>query len=199
MLWMAVTGEIKRLRLEKVRCVLMLGLVVAGVLAGGVRAESLSEVEHFGPNPGNLRMFAYVPDGLEAGRPLVVALHGCLQRATDFDDETGWVELAERWRFALLLPQQQLRNNQLRCFNWFNGRHRIFDWLLWLTDRGNDIDRGGSALRQIHDRADACRSFARCGPGIRHRCFRGWFPDRGDVGHLSGSLRRGRRARRRAL
>jgi len=50
-------------------------------------------------------MFMYVPDGLWAGAPLVVALHGCTQSATKSDDESGWTELADHLGFALLLPE----------------------------------------------------------------------------------------------
>ena len=33
----------------------------------------------FGSNPGALDAFAFVPEGLEPGAPLVVVLHGCTQ------------------------------------------------------------------------------------------------------------------------
>ncbi len=81
--------------------------------------ESLTEVSDFGSNPGNLKMCTYVPENLETSRPLVVALHGCTQRAADYDDETGWIKFADRHEFALLLPQQQVTNNSNKCFNWF--------------------------------------------------------------------------------
>ena len=45
------------------------------VTGGG--ANELVETTDFGSNPGQLRMFAQVPPGLPAGRPLVVCLHGC--------------------------------------------------------------------------------------------------------------------------
>ncbi|MGW0903343.1 extracellular catalytic domain type 1 short-chain-length polyhydroxyalkanoate depolymerase [Streptomyces sp. NPDC002853] len=77
------------------------------------------EVAAFGSNPGNLRMFRYIPDALPAGRPLVVALHGCGQTAGDFDDEPGWTQLADKYGFALLLPQQKVANNLNTCFNWY--------------------------------------------------------------------------------
>jgi poly(hydroxyalkanoate) depolymerase family esterase len=80
---------------------------------------ALTEVTGFGSNPGNLKMYKYVPAGLGNGRPLVVALHGCTQQASAYDDETGWVKFADRYRFALLLPEQQPANNTSRCFNWF--------------------------------------------------------------------------------
>lgn len=83
-------------------------------------AATVTEVPAFGSNPGNLRMFRYVPDGLPAGRPLVVVLHGCTQDAR-YGTSSGWVSLAERLRFAVVLPQQQSINNYNRCFNWFQA------------------------------------------------------------------------------
>jgi poly(hydroxyalkanoate) depolymerase family esterase len=82
-------------------------------------AFAQTEVTGFGSNPGNLRMFKFVPAGLPANAPLVVALHGCSQSAASYDAETGWQMLAGRWQFALLLPQQQSGNNSSTCFNWF--------------------------------------------------------------------------------
>ena len=66
----------------------------------------LAEVTGFGSNPGNLKMFTYRPASLGASRPLVVALHGCTQQASSYDDEPGWIKFADKHRFALLLPQQ---------------------------------------------------------------------------------------------
>jgi poly(hydroxyalkanoate) depolymerase family esterase len=84
-----------------------------------------SEVSNFGSNPGNLKMFKYIPKNLASSRPLVVALHGCTQSATTYDDETGWTQLADKLRFALVLPQQDQRgmNNPLKCFRWFDSNH----------------------------------------------------------------------------
>ncbi len=79
----------------------------------------LIEVTDFGLNPGDLTMCTYMPNNLEASRPLVVALHGCAQQASNYDDETGWIKFADKNQFALLLPQQELPNNPSRCFNWF--------------------------------------------------------------------------------
>ncbi len=81
-------------------------------------AFAQAEVTGFGSNPGNLRMFKYVPNALPADAPLVVALHGCSQSAASYDAETGWQLFADRYRFALLLPQQQSANNSSTCFNW---------------------------------------------------------------------------------
>lgn len=82
-------------------------------------AASLQEVTGFGSNPGALKMYRYVPDGLPAGRPVVVALHGCNQNAASYGTGTGWQQLADRWGFSVVLPQQQSANNLSGCFNWF--------------------------------------------------------------------------------
>lgn len=88
-------------------------------LAAATPAAAQTEVTGFGTNPGNLRMFKYVPSGLPSNAPLMVALHGCSQSAASYDAEPGWQMLADRWKFALLLPQQQSVNNSSSCFNWF--------------------------------------------------------------------------------
>jgi poly(hydroxyalkanoate) depolymerase family esterase len=74
----------------------------------------------FAPNPGNLRMFRYLPRGLKAGAPLVVVLHGCGQTAGGYDLGAGWCELADELGFAVLAPEQKAVNNPNTCFNWFN-------------------------------------------------------------------------------
>lgn len=84
-----------------------------------------SEVSNFGSNPGNLKMFRYVPENPGSAPPLVVALHGCTQSATNYDDETGWTQLADKFKFVLVLPQQDQTglNNPLKCFRWFDANH----------------------------------------------------------------------------
>ncbi len=49
----------------------------------------------------------------------MVVLHGCTQTAAGYDRGAGWSTLAERFGFALLLPEQQRSNNPNGCFNWF--------------------------------------------------------------------------------
>nr|VFK28254.1 MAG: esterase, PHB depolymerase family [Candidatus Kentron sp. MB]VFK32550.1 MAG: esterase, PHB depolymerase family [Candidatus Kentron sp. MB]VFK75974.1 MAG: esterase, PHB depolymerase family [Candidatus Kentron sp. MB] len=87
----------------------------------------LKEVTEFGSNPGNLRMFTYVPDNLPTAAPLVVALHGCTQTAAAYDEGTGWSQLADRFGFSLVFPQQHWSNNPLRCFNWFRSEDTTRD------------------------------------------------------------------------
>jgi feruloyl esterase len=85
----------------------------------GFRAGHLKEAQNFGPNAGALRMFTYLPPQVSANRALVVVLHGCTQTAAGYDLGAGWSTLADRFGFALLLPEQQRSNNPNGCFNWF--------------------------------------------------------------------------------
>jgi len=113
------------------------GLLTISIVFGADAAEPREE-RGFGSNPGNLRMFSYVPANLPAGAPLIVVLHGCKQRAVRFARDAGWLALADRSRVALLLPEQKGlpsflhdvfllpavvalggANNQNACFNWF--------------------------------------------------------------------------------
>ncbi|SBT45110.1 extracellular catalytic domain type 1 short-chain-length polyhydroxyalkanoate depolymerase [Micromonospora auratinigra] len=96
-------------------------LAAAAVLTAALPAQAatLTQVTGFGSNPGNLAMYAYRPDGLPAGAPAVVLLHGCTQNATGYFTNSGWQKYADLWKFALIVPQQASGNNANSCFNWF--------------------------------------------------------------------------------
>jgi poly(hydroxyalkanoate) depolymerase family esterase len=85
----------------------------------GLRSP-LVETTGFGANPGALRMFSFVPVDLQRAPALVVVLHGCGQTAAGYDLGAGWSTLAQRYGFALLMPEQRPSNNTNLCFNWFN-------------------------------------------------------------------------------
>ncbi|ROQ26642.1 poly(hydroxyalkanoate) depolymerase family esterase [Streptomyces sp. PanSC19] len=111
-----VAGIRRRLTAAAGALALAGGLVALGPQAS---AAGLTQVSGFGSNPGNLSMYAYVPDALPAGAPLVVALHGCTQSASDYYAHSGWPTFADRYGFALVLPQTSSANNANSCFNWF--------------------------------------------------------------------------------
>lgn len=68
--------------------------------------------------------FLYVPEAVSRHDrvPLLVMLHGCNQEARTFAEGSRMNELAEAHRFFVLYPQQSLRANALRCWNWFDPR-----------------------------------------------------------------------------
>jgi poly(hydroxyalkanoate) depolymerase family esterase len=101
------------------------GALVVAAMAGGPLAiapaasyaATATEETGFGSNPGALQMFRYAPAGLPSGAPLVVAMHGCSQTASQYGDESGWLQLADRWHLALLLPQKPYYG----CFTWYDS------------------------------------------------------------------------------
>jgi poly(hydroxyalkanoate) depolymerase family esterase len=106
----------------------------------GAPSKHLREIWNFGSNPGALRMFVHLPPQVSGDRALVVVLHGCTQSAAGYDLGAGWSTLADRFGFALLLPEQQRSNNRNGCFNWFQA---------------GDIERGhgeACSIRQMVDK-----------------------------------------------
>ncbi|MBI5219627.1 MAG: PHB depolymerase family esterase [Bacteroidia bacterium] len=88
-------------------------------LISGYAVAGWQQVTNFGSNPGNLNMFLYVPDGIPGNAPMVVALHGCTQTAAQFRDNSGWNDLADKYKFYVIYPEQKATNNSYYCFNWF--------------------------------------------------------------------------------
>lgn len=84
-------------------------------------AQKLQRVRNFGTNPRHLKMYYHLPQNISAGKiPLVVVLHGCTQNARQCARLTDWNKLADENGFAVIYPQQPIRNNPFRCFNWFS-------------------------------------------------------------------------------
>jgi len=98
------------------RCIITLGLFVGAVSLAA--AASLQGVSGF-TNPGSLTMQKYIPDGMASQAPMVVVLHGCQQNGAEYYEATGWKKLADKYKFALLVPTQTTSNNGSKCFNWF--------------------------------------------------------------------------------
>nr|BFD80735.1 PHB depolymerase family esterase [Streptomyces sp. Xyl84] len=98
------------------------GMSLMAPLAGtAAAAGTLQQVTSFGSNPGNLAMYEYAPAGLPANAPLVVALHGCTQSASDYHSHSGWQKFADQWGFAVVYPQTSPANNSMSCFSWFDS------------------------------------------------------------------------------
>jgi len=99
----------------------------------------LDAVSNFGSNPGDLEMFVFKPSSPTADMPLVVAMHGCSQGAADMADLTEWNRLGEEHGFYVIYPEQAVKNNMSRCFNWFQS---------------GDINRDEGEARSIRSMVD---------------------------------------------
>jgi poly(hydroxyalkanoate) depolymerase family esterase len=96
-------------------------LVVCSVLAyGSAFGGNPLEPVDFTPNPGDIRMYRYVPTDVPDNAPLVVVLHGCTQTAASYARETGFNDLADKHKFYVVYAEQSRKNNPLACFNWFD-------------------------------------------------------------------------------
>jgi acetylxylan esterase len=78
--------------------------------AGGLQmappasAASLVQITNFGNNPGSLQMYVYVPDGVKASAPILVAMHQCTQSGPAFFSGTEFASLASRYGFIVIYP-----------------------------------------------------------------------------------------------
>jgi poly(hydroxyalkanoate) depolymerase family esterase len=67
-------------------------------------AAQLTQIGNFGPNPGNLQMYVYVPDNVGANPAVVVANHWCTGSAADFYNGTQFDELANQYKYIVIYP-----------------------------------------------------------------------------------------------
>ena len=67
-------------------------------------AASLTEVTSFGSNPGNLRMYEYVPTTVKANPAILVAVHYCTGTGPAFYSGTEFASLADQYGFIVIYP-----------------------------------------------------------------------------------------------
>jgi poly(hydroxyalkanoate) depolymerase family esterase len=96
-------------------------LAVGSAPSAKANSSTLNQVTSFGSNPGALQMYDYVPTSSAANAPLVIALHGCTQQASDYYNDSGWPKYADLWGFDLVFPQQTSSNNSEDCFDFFTS------------------------------------------------------------------------------
>jgi poly(hydroxyalkanoate) depolymerase family esterase len=63
----------------------------------------------------------------EKPAPLVLMLHGCMQKAEDLAALAGMNDLADEHNFLVAYPQQAVTSNPLGCWNWFDPKHQSRD------------------------------------------------------------------------
>jgi poly(hydroxyalkanoate) depolymerase family esterase len=75
---------------------------------------------------GSRKYYLYTPkNGAGAPLPLVVALHGCTQDVPTFATETGLNDIAEKYGFAVVYPEESSNDNGYECWNWFEQENVV--------------------------------------------------------------------------
>jgi poly(hydroxyalkanoate) depolymerase family esterase len=69
----------------------------------------------------------WVPSNLSKPAPLVLMLHGCMQKPEDLATVSGMNEIADRNHFLVVYPEQTAEANPLKCWNWFDPKHQSRD------------------------------------------------------------------------
>ena len=105
-----------------IKCILMFVTFIASSIT---YANVTKELKEFGANPGDLSATLFTPEN--AGKSLVVLLHGCGQNADWLAEHTGLLAAARKRGFSLLMPQQDKANNMQLCFNWFSPADHLID------------------------------------------------------------------------
>ncbi len=74
----------------------------------------------------NQQYLRYVPSTYKAGTevPLVVALHGCSQTAAQFAVSTKLNQMAEKYNFIVIYPQQSTTRQIIMCWSFFSSTSR---------------------------------------------------------------------------
>lgn len=100
-------------------------VVAAVALAHPAAAASLTEVTNFGSNPGNMRMYVYVPDSHPARPGIVLAMHGCGGSGPGFYSGSEFASLADRYGFVVIYPTATQQAGFGNCFDtWSDAAKR---------------------------------------------------------------------------
>ncbi|MQY15515.1 hypothetical protein SRB5_56970 [Streptomyces sp. RB5] len=108
----------RRLRIRPLLLSLFGGVVplLAGFLLAmpTAQAATLTQVTSFGNNPGNLKMYEYVPATAGSNAPVLVAVHYCTGTAQQFYSGTEFASLADRYGFIVVYPDANVSG---QCFD----------------------------------------------------------------------------------
>lgn len=78
---------------------------------------------------GSRNYVLWVPSGYDKRKssPLVMMLHGCMQKPEDLAAISGMNLVADKNNFLVVYPEQTKEANPLRCWNWFDAKHQARD------------------------------------------------------------------------
>jgi poly(hydroxyalkanoate) depolymerase family esterase len=102
----------------------MLALALATALLLGLAGAPAGRADGHDDEVPRLQYWLHRPEWTAARPPLVVVLHGCSQGAKQAVVGTRWTELADRWGFVTVFPEQRPEANGMQCWNWFLPEHQ---------------------------------------------------------------------------
>jgi poly(hydroxyalkanoate) depolymerase family esterase len=111
--------SLKRITKALVLLVFLTVAAYGGTWAGGTVKNSSGTLDYKLWAPSDYRKDKPVP--------LVLMLHGCMQKAEDLASISGMNELADKNNFLVVYPEQTVAANPLRCWNWFDLKHQSRD------------------------------------------------------------------------
>jgi len=78
---------------------------------------------------GSRNYVLWVPSGYDKRKssPLVMMLHGCMQKPEDLAAISGMNLVADKNNFLVVYPEQTKEANPLLCWNWFDTKHQARD------------------------------------------------------------------------
>ncbi|MBC8030134.1 MAG: PHB depolymerase family esterase [Pyrinomonadaceae bacterium] len=78
---------------------------------------------------GSRNYSLWVPSGYDKRKPapLVMMLHGCMQKPRDLATTSGMNTVADKHKFLVVYPEQTKEANGLQCWNWFDTKHQLRD------------------------------------------------------------------------
>jgi poly(hydroxyalkanoate) depolymerase family esterase len=121
------------------KAVLISLISVTGVLSTAAHAGSYTKGQYTGLS-GSRNFKFYMPENPTNKKiGLVVMLHGCQQTADEFATSSKILIAAEKYNFAVLLPEQAISNNSYKCWNWilpaYNSRLGESEIIMGMVDQ----------------------------------------------------------------
>ncbi|MGH6656050.1 MAG: extracellular catalytic domain type 1 short-chain-length polyhydroxyalkanoate depolymerase [Actinocrinis sp.] len=100
-------------------------LTFATGLAPRAAAAGLVQVTNFGANPGGAQMYVYVPAGVQAHPPILLALHGCGGSGPGFYSGSEFASLAGQYGFVVIYPSATQSAGFGNCWDTWSAAAKI--------------------------------------------------------------------------